>query len=187
MKIIVGLGNPGPRYRDTRHNVGFRAADRAAERLGAAFSKEKHRALVAEARQRGGRLVLMKPLTYMNRSGEAVGEAARYMLEGLEDLLVIVDEVQLPLGRLRLRKEGSAGGHNGLKSLIQHLGTESFPRLRIGVGRQSDERVLRDHVLGRFSKEEGPEAESAVDRAAAAALCWAAEGVETAMNEYNRS
>jgi PTH1 family peptidyl-tRNA hydrolase len=181
------LGNPGPRYRDTRHNVGFVTLDRVAERLGAAFGREKYDGAVAEAAHRGEKLLLLKPMTFMNRSGISVAQAARNRApDAAADLLIVTDDVNLPLGRLRIRSGGSAGGHNGLKSIIEHLGTQDFPRLRIGVGDKGTGSDLSDHVLGKFAPEEAPAVRRAVERATEAVLCFVESGVERAMNEYNR-
>lgn len=185
MKLIVGLGNPGPRYRQTRHNVGFMVIDRLAERLAATPWREKFHGEVAEASHAGQRLMLLKPLTYMNLSGTAVAAAARNRVDDPADLLVLVDEAQLPLGRVRLRGEGSAGGHNGLKSLIEHLGTKEFPRLRIGVGAAEGGEDLADHVLSKFRPDEWPVIEKAVERAADAALSYIELGIERTMNAFN--
>jgi PTH1 family peptidyl-tRNA hydrolase len=184
VKLIAGLGNPGPRYRNTRHNAGFAAVDRAAEKLNAEFTREKYRALLAETEWNGERLVFIKPMTYMNLCGESIARAVRYNNLELCNLLVVVDDVNLELGRIRLRHMGSAGGHNGLKSIIDRLGTEVFPRLRIGIG-QSRGAVLRDHVLSTFAPDEKPVAEKAVARAADAALCFVEFGIDTAMNKFN--
>jgi PTH1 family peptidyl-tRNA hydrolase len=184
VKVIAGLGNPGPRYKNTRHNAGFTVLDRVAEKLDAEFAREKYRAILAEAEWKGERLLLMKPMTYMNLSGESIARAVRYNNVELHDLLVVVDDVNIELGRLRLRPAGSAGGHNGLKSIIEHLGTDEFPRLRIGVG-QSRGAVLRDHVLSTFAPDEKPLAEKAAARAAEAALCFIEFGVDKAMNKFN--
>lgn len=185
MKIIVGLGNPGPRYRNTRHNVGFRAVERVAERLGAEFSRERDHALIAETRQGSGKIMLLKPLTFMNMSGVAVAAAARNRVREPGDLMVLADDVNLPLGRLRFRIRGSAGGHNGLKSIIEHLGTDGFPRLRMGVGKETQGSALVEHVLGTFLPEEWPEVDRMIDRAVEGVLCYLASGIEAAMNEYN--
>jgi len=185
VKIIVGLGNPGPQYRNTRHNVGFRVLDRVARRLDASFAKEKYGGLVAEAAYLGHRLSLLKPLTYMNQSGRCVARALRYRAAAPDDLLVVVDDVHLALGKLRLRLQGSAGGHNGLKSIGQHLGTEQFPRLRLGVGHPGDSGALTNHVLGAFRDEEQAQVDDLLERAAEAVLCVLARGVAQAMNECN--
>lgn len=186
MKLIVGLGNPGQQYRNTRHNVGFRVLDDLAERLGARFDQEKYGGLLALAEHGGTRLMLFKPLTFMNLSGEAVAKAARNRVPKPEHVIVALDEIQLPLGTVRLRQEGSHGGHNGLRSVIEHLGSREFPRLRIGVGEKKAGQVLSDHVLSTFTPDEKPEVERAIKEAADAILCCIAEGVPTAMNRFNR-
>ncbi|MGE3277986.1 MAG: aminoacyl-tRNA hydrolase [Vicinamibacterales bacterium] len=185
MKLVAGLGNPGPEYRETRHNIGFAVVDRLAERWHVGTWREAQQALVARATLGGESVLLAKPVTFMNLSGEAVGGLARYYKIDPADVLVIVDEVALPLGRLRARREGSAGGHNGLKSIIQHLGTAAFPRLRIGVGRGDARRELSSHVLGRFAPEERDEMEAAVRRAAEATEMFVSEGIERVMNAFN--
>jgi peptidyl-tRNA hydrolase, PTH1 family len=156
MKLIVGLGNPGPRYRGTFHNVGFDVVDEVARRQGVSFEAAPAEALMARVRDdaTGGiGALLVKPLTFMNISGEAVGQLQRYFKIALEDVLVVVDDVALPAGRLRVRAAGSAGGHNGLKSIIGCLGTDGFARLRVGVGRGDPRRDLADHVLSRVTGE----------------------------------
>lgn len=184
MKLIVGLGNPGPRYRGTRHNVGFEVLGRLEARLGVTCDREKYRGLTAETQRGGVKVALLKPMTFMNLSGESVAMAARNRVTSPEDLLVIYDEADLPLGRIRLRKDGSAGGHNGMKSIIERLGTQGFPRLRVGVGK--DVGALADHVLSRFHPDERPAVDEAVERAAEAALTWLDEGIDSAMNTFNR-
>ena len=183
MKAIVGLGNPGPRYKGTRHNIGFAVVDELARRLGVEFESAPANALVARARV-GETVLLAKPLTFMNESGQAAGELARYFKIEVGDLLVVVDDVQLPLGRIRARARGSAGGHNGLKSLIAHLGVD-FARLRVGVGRGDERRDLADHVLARFDADEAAEVERMTARAADAAEMFIASGIEAVMNGYN--
>ena len=191
MKAIFGLGNPGPRYKGTRHNVGFDVLDELARRAAVAFESAPAEALVAKIRTRasdadpiGEPVLLGKPLTYMNLSGQAIGELVRYFKIDPVDVLVIVDEAQLPLGKLRARARGSAGGHNGLKSVIAHIG-ESFGRLRLGVGRGSEQRDLADHVLAKFDKAEGAEVERMIARAADAAELFVASGIAAVMNKYN--
>lgn len=191
MKAIVGLGNPGPRYKGTRHNIGFAIVDELARRAGVEFESAPANALVAKIRTPaaaglGGvdTVLLAKPLTFMNESGQALGELVRYFKVEVGDLLVVVDEVQLPLGRLRARARGSAGGHNGLKSVIAHLGVD-FARLRVGVGRGDEGRDLADHVLARFDKDEAVEAGRMTARAADAAEMFIASGIEAVMNGYN--
>ena len=186
MKVIVGLGNPGPRYRNTRHNIGFRTLDALADKLGTAFSREKYGSLVATVWHEGTEVLMVKPLTFMNNSGVAVAQAARNRVQDPADLLVVSDDVNLPLGRMRLRKQGSAGGHNGLKSVIERLGTSEFGRLRIGVGQENIGTGLIDHVLGTFAPGEWPEVNAAVDRAAQCVLRYISAGMDEAMNEFNR-
>ncbi len=191
MKAIVGLGNPGAKYQGTRHNVGFAVVDDVAGRAGVAFASAPVNALVARWRDpAGATTLLVKPLTYMNESGHAVAGLLHYYKIALVDVLVIVDEAQLPLGKLRARARGSAGGHNGLKSLIAHLG-EEFSRLRVGIGRGAEEgdgrarRDLADHVLSRFDAAEQEEAEQMVSRAADAVETFITSGIVAVMNKYN--
>lgn len=182
MKAIVGLGNPGGEYAGTRHNIGFDVVDELARRWAARLRPWKGVADVAVVASREA--VLVEPLTFMNLSGEAVSRVAAFYKLDPADVLVIVDEVQLPVGKLRFRRSGSAGGHNGLKSIIQHLG-DGFPRLRIGVGRGDPAWDLADHVLSRFSRDERSVADDAVARSADAAELFIEQGVEAAMNRYN--
>ena len=187
MKLLVGLGNPGREYRDTRHNVGFMVIDELARRHQLTLSMGPSQ--VPEtflAKQYGpAPLLVAKPLTFMNRSGDSVAALMRYYDVDIGDLLVIVDEVALPFGRLRARMRGSAGGHNGLKSIIERVGTTDFARLRLGVGRGDERRDLADHVLARFEPGEEAELEMFIARAADAAEMFAAEGMQTVMNTYN--
>jgi PTH1 family peptidyl-tRNA hydrolase len=182
VKAIVGLGNPGPRYAATRHNVGFAVADELARRAGVEFDAGPVDALVARWRRMDA--LIVKPLTFMNASGEAVGALLRYYRIPQPDLLVVVDEVQLPLGRLRARPDGSAGGHNGLKSIIAHLG-EDFCRLRMVVGRGDSRRDLADHVLAKFDRDEADDVARMTARAADAAQTFLTAGIAAVMNEFN--
>lgn len=182
MKAIVGLGNPGGAYAGTRHNIGFDVVDELARRWGVQLRPWKSVAEVAVASSRGA--VLVEPQTFMNLSGDAVSRVAAFHKLEPADVLVIVDEVQLPVGRLRLRRSGSAGGHNGLKSIIQHVG-DQFPRLRIGVGRGDPRWDLADHVLSRFGREERDAIAEAVGRAADAAELFVEQGIEPAMSRFN--
>ena len=184
MKLIVGLGNPGAQYHGTRHNIGFAVVDEIARRASAGFQSAPADAVIAKWRRPDGTALLAKPLTFMNLSGQAVGEIARYFKIDVADLLIVFDEAQLPLGKLRARARGSAGGHNGLKSVIAQLGDEC-PRLRIGVGRGEQERDLADHVLSRFEKEEAAEVERMTARAADAAEMFITSGIEAVMNAFN--
>jgi PTH1 family peptidyl-tRNA hydrolase len=184
MKMLVGLGNPGSKYRGTRHNVGFEVLDTIASRHQLAFDSAPAEALMARWRNPAGDVLLVKPLTFMNLSGQAIGELLRYFKIAPEDLLVVVDEVQLPLGRLRARARGSAGGHNGLKSVIAQIGHD-FARLRLGVGRGDERRDLADHVLARFERDEADEAERMTARAADAAEMFVTDGIASVMNSFN--
>jgi len=184
MKAIVGLGNPGAKYAATRHNVGFGVVDELARRAGVVFEAAPADALMARWRRPDEVVLLVKPLTFMNNSGQAIGDLARYFKIDVADLLVVVDEVQLPLGRIRARARGSAGGHNGLKSAIAHLG-DQFARLRLGVGRGDTRRDLADHVLSRFDADEAAEVERMIARAADAADTFITSGIEAVMNGYN--
>ncbi len=185
--LIVGLGNPGTAYRNTRHNVGFLVLDQLAERAGLDFSKEKFKGLWTEGRLAGQKVALLKPLTYMNKSGESVAQAARNRVNKPEDLLVIYDEAELPLGRLRLRKSGSAGTHNGMKSVVERLGTRDVHRIRMGVGGAPPGRDLADHVLGSFTPDERPAVDSMVGKTVDAVLCVLEHGMDTAMNRFNQT
>ena len=184
MKLIVGLGNPGPRYKGTRHNVGFEVVDELARRASIQFESAPAEALIAKWRRPDDVVLLVKPLTFMNLSGQAIGELLRYYKIDVPDLLVIVDEVQLPLAKLRARMRGSAGGHNGLKSVIAHVG-EEFSRLRIGVGRGDDRRDLADHVLAKFDRDEAAEVERMTTRAADASETFITAGIAAVMNRFN--
>lgn len=188
MKLIVGLGNPGKRYAATRHNVGFMAVDRLAERHGLTGGKTRFHADAIEGRVADQRAMLLKPQTYMNRSGLAVGEAARFFKLDPADLLVIVDDTALPVGAIRLRPGGSSGGHNGLEDIRRALGTDRYPRLRIGVGEPKigDRPVPQaDYVLSPFSDDQRRQLTPALDSAARACETWLNEGTEAAMNQHN--
>jgi PTH1 family peptidyl-tRNA hydrolase len=186
MKVICGLGNPGDRYRLTRHNIGFRVVDLLADRwglTGAGRVRDGAARLEVERPDPIGRLLLVKPMKFMNISGAPVRAALRYaQADATSDLLVIADDVDLPLGKIRLRRGGSAGGHNGLRDIIAALGSNEFNRLRVGIGRAGE---TVDHVLSTFKKDERDLATEAIATAADAAELWLAEGIEAAMNEYN--
>jgi PTH1 family peptidyl-tRNA hydrolase len=186
MKLIVGLGNPGRQYEGTRHNVGFEAVDLMAARHGLMWAASPRGIDALSCKWNLGGAVLAKPLTFMNRSGEAIVGLLQFYKIEIADLLVIVDEVQLEAGRIRVRPSGSAGGHNGLKSIIQSLGTEEFARLRIGVGRGDARRDLADHVLARVEPAEQPVVAEAVGRAADAAELFVDDGILSSMNRFNR-
>jgi PTH1 family peptidyl-tRNA hydrolase len=186
MKLIVGLGNPGPEYRETRHNVGFTVVDELVNRWRVADQwREKFEALQIKTLRGEDGVIIAKPLTFMNRSGQSVAAIAGFYKIEPADVFVIVDEAALPLGRLRARRDGSAGGHNGLKSIIEHLGTTAFPRMRVGVGRGDNRRDLADHVLGRFAASERETVSAAVLRAADAAEMFLSDGIERVMNAFN--
>ena len=184
MKMVAGLGNPGTQYKGTRHNIGFAVVDELARRGSVVFESAPADALIAKWRRSDETVLLVKPLTFMNLSGQAIGELERYFKIDLADLLIVVDEVQLPLGKLRARVRGSAGGHNGLKSVIAHVGDE-FSRLRVGVGRGEGQRNLADHVLSRFEKDEAAEVERMTTRAADAAEMFITSGIAAVMNTFN--
>lgn len=184
--LLVCLGNPGDQYENTRHNVGFMVADELGERHNIPIQRLKFRALTNTITVGDEKVLLMKPVTYMNLSGEAVHEAATFYKIPPERVLVISDEVSLAPGKIRVRRSGSAGGHNGLKNIIAHLGTDQFPRIRLGVGQKPHpDYDMADWVLGKFQGEDKKAVEEAVKKAADAAECLIREGVDKAMNKYN--
>jgi PTH1 family peptidyl-tRNA hydrolase len=185
MKLVVGLGNPGRRYEGTRHNVGFAVLRELAGRFGSGAAKSRFHAEVVEADLNGRRVLLLSPLTYMNNSGTSVWEARSYYKIPNEDLLVLCDDMNLPVAKLRFRARGSSGGQKGLEDIVRRLGTEEFPRLRIGIGSPPDGWDGADYVLSKFAKEEIPEIEQAFVEAADAVAAWAREGIEFCMNQYN--
>ncbi len=185
--VIVGLGNPGLRYADTRHNIGWRALDLLAGQLGVAVNERRPKAVLGAGYFSGKRVVLAKPRTYMNNSGEAVEYLLARFGGGASGLLVIYDEMALPVGRIRLRATGSDAGHNGIRSIIQAVGGVGFPRLRIGIGAPPPGIEPRDYVLGRFDDSESESIAAAVERAAAAARCLLEENINAAMNRFNQS
>ena len=184
--LVVCLGNPGEKYENTRHNVGFLVADELAERQRLPIQKLKFKALTNTLTISGEKVLVMKPVTYMNLSGEAVRPAADFYKIPPERVVVVSDDVSLAVGRLRVRRGGSAGGHNGLKSIIAHLGTDQFPRVRVGVGEKPHpDYDLADWVLGRFQGEDKKAMDQAVKRAADAVECLIGQGVDKAMNKFN--
>ncbi|MCI5497946.1 MAG: aminoacyl-tRNA hydrolase [Clostridiales bacterium] len=184
--LVVGLGNPGPKYEWTRHNMGFLVVDELAERENIPVQRLKHKALTNTASIGGQSVLLMKPTTYMNLSGEAVGQAARFYKIPPERVLVISDDVALPQGKLRVRRSGSAGGHNGLKNIIAHLGTDQFPRIKVGVGgKPHPDSDMADWVLGKFTGQDKKVMEDAISRAADAVACLLEKGVDQAMAKFN--
>ncbi|EGL81862.1 Peptidyl-tRNA hydrolase [Caldalkalibacillus thermarum TA2.A1] len=186
MKIIVGLGNPGPKYAQTRHNIGFLTVDRLAEKLGISINQEKWRSLVGETSVSGEKVLLLKPLTYMNRSGEAVIEVVRFFQCPVEDVLVIYDDLDLPFGTMRLRLKGGHGGHNGVRSLIDHLGSQTFKRIRMGIGRPENGDVVH-YVLNPFHPQERQQLAEFIDRGASAAEAYLdTDDFTQVMNRYNQ-
>ena len=185
MKLVVGLGNPGRKYKDTRHNVGYMVLAELARRHGGSSVRAKFHADVVEANIEGERALLLSPLTYMNLSGTSVVEAFRFYKLELEDVLVICDDMNLPLGKLRVRSKGSSGGQKGLADIINRLGNEQFTRLRIGIGEPPSSWNAADFVLSKFNKQETTEIELAVQQAADAVAHWARDGVDDCMNRHN--
>lgn len=185
--IIVGLGNPGRAFRETRHNIGFMLVSRLAERLAIEFSRMESKSLVTKGDYMGHRLILVKPMTYMNLSGQAVSSLVRFYKISLENLLVVYDDVDLPLSTLRLRPGGGAGGHKGLQSIIQQVGTNDFPRFRMGIGRPPRKKRAASYVLKDFSTNEKEFLPVILDRGIDATLTYVTDGIDTAMNQYNSS
>ena len=185
MKLIVGLGNPGTQYAATRHNIGFEAVDAIADIYKVSMNKEKFKAVIGEGIISGEKVILMKPITYMNLSGEAVKMCMQWHKILPDDIIIIYDDVSLDIGQLRIRKKGSAGGHNGIKSIIQHLGTDTFPRIKIGVGEKPPGWDLANYVLGRFSEEEMKIICPRLKDVAKAVEVMIEKDIDTAMNEYN--
>jgi PTH1 family peptidyl-tRNA hydrolase len=183
MKVVVGLGNPGSRYEGTRHNVGFDVIDDLARAPGTGRFQDKFQAEVAELRLNDEKVLLVKPQTFMNLSGRAVRQIADFYQVPAEDVLIVCDDINLPLGKLRFRARGTHGGHNGLRDIQNHLGTTEYPRLRIGVGAPDDEAV--EHVLGRFRPSEAPVIEEALEKALQGVELWVREGIQECMNRYN--
>ena len=185
MKLIVGLGNPGNEYSGTRHNVGFMAVDELAKKLGIHSWKKKNQALIAEYRGKEP-IVLIKPQTFMNLSGIAVGEIARWYKVAVEDIIVIFDDMDLPIGKLRLRMKGGSGGHKGIESLLTHLPKDNFARIRIGIDRPQTGWQVVDHVLSSFRPEEKPFLQEAILKAADATESIVEQGLDKAMNIFNK-
>jgi PTH1 family peptidyl-tRNA hydrolase len=185
MKLVVGLGNPGRKYEGTRHNVGFRVAALLAERHGTSKPKRAFQGELVEAVIEAEKVLLLCPHTLMNLSGGSVLEARDFYKIANEDLLVVGDDFNLPLGKLRFRQSGSSGGQRGLENILHRLGSDEIPRLRVGIGSPAEGRQAADYVLGRFSKAERVEVDDAIVRAADAVAVWVREGVAVAMNRYN--
>lgn len=187
MFIFAGLGNMGPKYERTRHNVGFDTIDYLAAQYRINNFKSKHKSLIAEGIIQGQKTLLVKPQTYMNNSGEAIRQIIDYYKVPFENLVIIYDDVDLDVGQIRVRAKGSSGTHNGMRSILSHIKTEEFPRIRIGIGKAPERMDLADYVLSRFSDEERKQANIAIENAAKAAVTMICASVETAMSKYNKS
>ncbi|KGR88110.1 peptidyl-tRNA hydrolase [Ureibacillus massiliensis 4400831 = CIP 108448 = CCUG 49529] len=185
MKLIVGLGNPGKQYEHTRHNIGFECIDALAEKWNAPLNQSKFNGLYATIHRHEGKVMLLKPLTYMNLSGECVRPIMDYFDIEIEDMIVIYDDLDLDVGKLRLRQKGSAGGHNGIKSLIHHLGTQEFNRIRVGISRPPAGMKVPDYVLSKFTKEEDPIIEEAVEKTVKAVEVSLSKKFLDVMSEFN--
>ena len=186
MYIIAGLGNPGTQYMGTRHNAGFSVIDALADQYNISVDTQKHKGMIGKGMIEGEKVILVKPMTYMNLSGECIREVMDYYKADIDDLIVIFDDISLEPGKLRLRAKGSAGGHNGIKDIIRQLGTEKFLRIKVGVGAKPKGWDLADHVLGRFSTEDRKLVDEAIGKAAKAVDIMIEQGADAAMNEYNR-
>lgn len=184
--MIVGLGNPGKQYEKTRHNIGFQVIDKLCENLGVRLNKEKFKGLYCMERLNGEKVLLLKPFTYMNLSGESIQAFMHYYGITPDNLVIIYDDLDLPVGTIRLRQKGSAGGHNGLKSTIAHLGTQSFNRIRIGIGRPPVGMAVPDYVLAKFSKQELIEMDHVVEKCATACEQWLSKPFLQVMNDFNK-
>ncbi len=185
MYIIVGLGNPGKEYEETRHNAGFMVIDRLSDKYNIDVNEGKHKGLIGKGVIDGNKVILVKPMTYMNNSGECVRAVMDYYKADIEDVIVIFDDISLEPGKLRLRPKGSAGGHNGIKSIIAHLGSDQFKRIKFGVGDKPKGWDLADWVLGRFKAEDAADVKNGIDRACDALVCILNEGIESGMNKFN--
>ncbi|MCI7145581.1 MAG: aminoacyl-tRNA hydrolase [Clostridiales bacterium] len=184
MYVIAGLGNPGKEYEKTRHNMGFQVVDRLSQKCGIPVNRLKHKALTGEGRIGGEKVMLVKPQTYMNLSGDSLAEIVSYYNVDIDKLIVIYDDFDLEAGALRIRKKGSAGSHNGMKSVIYRLGSDEFPRMRIGIG-SSGGSGWKDFVIGRMSSDEEKALEETLDKAAEAAITIVEDGIDLAMNRFN--
>ena len=185
MYIIVGLGNPGKQYENTRHNVGFNVIDILADEYGISVTKMKHKALIGEGRVGTEKVVLVKPVTYMNLSGESLAEIYNFYKVETSNIVVIYDDIDLDVGKIRIRKKGSGGTHNGMRSIIKCLGANDFPRVRVGVSKPKPGQDLADFVLSRFRKEESDDVELGLEKAAKAVDVMIRDNIDLAMNKYN--
>lgn len=187
MKAIIGLGNPGMKYAGTRHNIGFDAVTAIADKYNLSINNKKFKGVYADGHIAGEKVLLVQPQTFMNLSGECVREVADFYKLNPDEIIIICDDINLDVGRLRIRKKGSAGGHNGLKNIIAHLGTEEFPRIRVGVGEKTEGWDLADYVLARFDKDSEPVIREAIANVVGAVETWISEGIDAAMNRFNVS
>lgn len=185
MYVVVGLGNPGKQYENTRHNVGFNVIDILAKEYGISVSKIKHKALIGEGRVGSEKVLLVKPQTYMNLSGETLIDIYNYYKVDMENIIVIYDDIDLDVGKIRIRKKGSGGTHNGMRSIIKCLGANDFPRVRVGVSKPKPGQDLADFVLSRFRKEESDDVELGLEKAAKAVDVMIRDNIDLAMNKYN--
>jgi peptidyl-tRNA hydrolase, PTH1 family len=187
IKVIIGLGNPGSQYTNTRHNIGFLILDRLAETLGVAFTKEKFKGQIAEVQVNRQKVLLLKPMTFMNKSGESAAQAARNRVNDSQEVLTVYDDIDLPLGKIRIRKNGSPGTHNGMKSIVEYLGTREIPRLRIGIGANTGAGDLSQHVLGKFHPDEFDTVKEVIEEATQAIMAILNTDIDKAMNEFNKN
>lgn len=187
MKAIIGLGNPGMKYAGTRHNIGFDAVTAIADKYNLSINNKKFKGVYADGHIAGEKVLMVQPQTFMNLSGECVREVADFYKLNPDEIIIICDDINLDVGRLRIRKKGSAGGHNGLKNIIAHLGTEEFPRIRVGVGEKTEGWDLADYVLARFDKDSEPVIREALANVVGAVETWISEGIDAAMNRFNVS
>lgn len=185
MKLVIGLGNPGLAYANTRHNVGFKVINKVANLTKIKIEGKKYRSRIGQGKILDNEVILAKPMTYMNLSGEAVELLVRNFQVNLTDLLIVYDDVDLDIGKIRIRKKGSAGGHNGVNSIIKELDSQEFPRIRIGIGSPPPEIEVRDYVLSNWTTEELEIIESTIEKAAKSVICTIEEGIDVAMNRYN--
>lgn len=185
MKLIVGLGNPGRQYENTRHNVGFKVIDQLSEDLSIPLDRQKYNGIYGIGHISGEKVILLKPLTYMNLSGECIRPLMDFYDMNVEDLVVIYDDLDLPVGKIRLRAKGSAGGHNGIKSMIQHLGTQEFNRIRVGIDRPTNGMKISDYVLGQFTEADLQGINEAISYSSKACESWIQQPFVQVMNEYN--
>jgi peptidyl-tRNA hydrolase, PTH1 family len=186
MHLIIGLGNPGKEYENTRHNIGFKAIDELSKDLNISFSKDQYKARIGLGEWSGDKIILAKPQTFMNLSGESVGELARWHKIPASNIIIIYDDMDIPVGDIRVRSSGADGGHNGMRSIISHLNTKDFPRIRIGIGRPSAGDDPSEYVLSKFTKDEARMCEGSLMSARDAAKMIVTDGIDAAMNEFNK-